>query len=203
MHKLADVIETDSAKGLYLSLMYHWKKPFETVKGTGQSPVTQHSSNGHFDRQSLYNFMMYSDSITYLPDDILVKVDRASMAVSLESRIPLLDHRIAEFAWTLPQQFKITGARGKHVLRELLNRYVPPRLIERPKMGFGLPVGEWLRGPLRDWAESLLDPALINRQGFFNVDPIRKKWNEHLQAKRQWTYELWIILMFQAWLETA
>jgi asparagine synthase (glutamine-hydrolysing) len=147
--------------------------------------------------------MMYFDQISYLPDDILTKVDRASMAVSLEAREPLLDYRLVEFAWTLPLSMKIRAGKGKHILRRVLDRYVPQALIERPKMGFGIPLEALLRGPLRDWAESLLDPATMRSQGFLDVAPIRAKWDDHLAGKGEWKHYLWAVLMLQAWLEQS
>jgi asparagine synthase (glutamine-hydrolysing) len=145
--------------------------------------------------------MMYIDTLTYLPDDILCKVDRAAMSVSLETRVPFLDHRIAEFAWRLPLNMKIRGGESKWLLRQVLYKYVPRQLIERPKAGFGIHVGQWLRGPLREWAETLLDAVRIEREGFFQPAPIRKAWTEHLSGQRNWTPRLWAVLMFQTWLE--
>ena len=145
--------------------------------------------------------MMILDTITYLPDDILVKVDRASMAVSLESRIPFLDHRVVNFAWRIPQSMKIKKGINKWILREILYKYVPKNLIEQPKMGFAIPIDSWLRGPLRDWAENLLDENRLKQDGFFHSKPIRNKWQEHLTGKKNWQHFLWNILMFQSWLE--
>jgi asparagine synthase (glutamine-hydrolysing) len=147
--------------------------------------------------------MMYCDATTYLPDDILCKVDRAAMAVSLETRVPFLDHRVAELAARIPVAMKIRDGRGKHILRQMLYREAPQRLFERPKAGFGIPVGEWLRGPLRPWAEALLDQGRLEREGLFDAAKIRRRWQAHLARKSDSTAAIWAILMFQAWQETA
>jgi asparagine synthase (glutamine-hydrolysing) len=143
--------------------------------------------------------MMYCDAVSYLPDDIMCKVDRASMAVSLETRAPFLDHRVAALAARIPAGMNVRGGGGKRVLKALLFRHAPASLFERPKAGFGLPVGEWIKGPLRPWAEELLDPAALRADGWFDVDKVARRWREHLAGRRDSTPALWAILMFQAW----
>ena len=150
---------------------------------------------------SLFEQMMLIDTLTYLSSNNLTKVDRAAMAVSLETRVPLLDHRVFEFAWRLPMNYKVRGETGKWLLRQVLYNYVPQALIDRPKMGFAVPLDAWLRGPLRDWAENLIDESRLRQEGYLNPEPIRKKWLEHLSGRRNLQYPLWDVLMFQAWLE--
>jgi asparagine synthase (glutamine-hydrolysing) len=203
LHKLAEVLAVRNPEALYTGLVSHWKEP-ESLVLRSSEPVTALS-----DRQSWENLsdftqqMMYLDTVTYLPDDILVKVDRATMGVSLEARVPLLDHRVVEFAWQIPLNLKIRNGQGKWLLRQVLYKYVPPSLIERPKMGFGIPIDAWLRDKLRDWAEDLLDERRLQQEGFFNPKPIRQKWSEHLSGDRNWQYYLWDVLMFQAWLDES
>jgi asparagine synthase (glutamine-hydrolysing) len=146
-------------------------------------------------------WMMRTDAVTYLPDDILAKVDRAAMAVGLETRVPFLDPRVVAFAWRLPLSYRLREGESKRVLRRVLYRHVPRALVERPKAGFAVPLAAWLRGPLRDWAESLLAEGRLQREGYFTPAPIRKAWAEHLSGRRDWQYHLWDVLMFQSWLD--
>lgn len=203
VHKLAQILESNQPEDVYYNLVSHWRDPSQVVLN-GRETKTGLTDNSQW--AALPDFterFMFLDTITYLPDDILVKVDRASMNVSLESRAPFLDHRLLEFAWRLPLSMKIRDGKGKWILRQVLDRYVPKQLIERPKMGFGVPLDSWLRGPLRDWAEALLDERRLKNEGYFNSDPIRKKWAEHLSGQRNWQYHLWDVLMFQAWLDES
>lgn len=198
LHKGAAVLALSSPDALYYGLVSHWHDPVSVVLEGYESAIgNAHSLKGLDDAQR----MMLLDMLTYLPDDILVKVDRAAMGVSLETRTPILDHRVVEFAWRLPQSLKLRDGQTKWVLRQVLYRHVPPSLIERPKMGFGVPIDGWLRGPLREWTEELLNESRLKREGYFNPAPIRLKWQEHMSGKRNWQSQLWIVLMFQAWLE--
>jgi asparagine synthase (glutamine-hydrolysing) len=188
---------------MYVRHHGHWPDPHAMVAGARPvtpaafQPETWPSGLAHLEQ------WLYADTITYLPDDILVKVDRASMAVGLEARVPLLDHRVVEHAWRLPLEWKIHAGKGKWLLRRVLEQYVPGELFERPKAGFGVPIDSWLRGPLRDWAETLLDARRLREDGLFDPAPIRRKWAEHLSGQEDWHYHIWDVLMFQAWLAAA
>jgi len=201
LHKGAQVMTSASLDALYLGLVSHWEYPETLVRGGTEPPTALNGNAPDLAALDGLQRMMALDLLTYLPDDILVKVDRAAMSVSLETRVPLLDHRVVEFAWRLPQSYKLRDGVTKWVLRQVLYRYVPKALIERPKMGFGIPVGDWLRGPLRDWGEALLAESRLDDEGFFEPKLVRRCWTEHLSGHRNWQYQLWNVLMFQAWLE--
>ena len=203
LYKLADMLSHDNVDDLYYGFVSRWNDPATVVIGA-KEPRTLLTDRAAWPNLKDFTMrMMYLDTVTYLPDDLLVKVDRAAMAVGLETRIPLLDHRLVEFAWELPVAMKIRrNGEGKWILRQLLKRYVPERCFVRPKMGFNVPLDAWLRGPLREWAEGLLDEKRLRREGYFQAEPIRRKWMEHLGGGINWQYHLWNVLMFQSWLES-
>jgi asparagine synthase (glutamine-hydrolysing) len=204
LHKLASILPDKGPEQIYLKLVQNWSAANEVVigstKSSAQHPIVedQWPCLGSFVESA-----MYLDSVTYLPGDILVKVDRAAMSSSLETRIPYLDHQVFEFAWELQPGLKVHEREGKWILKQLLYKYVPRALVARPKMGFGVPLDNWLRGPLRDWAEALLDKARLGREGYLRSGPIRDLWSQHLSGSRNWHHHLWDVLMFQAWLEEA
>lgn len=201
LHKGAALLGSRTLADLYRGMVSHWPDPAGVVLGVMEPSTILNGQESSLHGLSVVEQMMAQDMLSYLPDDILTKVDRAAMGVSLETRVPLLDHRVVEFAWSLPLDYKLRNGQTKWPLRQVLYRYVPRELIERPKMGFGVPIDKWLRGPLRDWAENLLDVTRLGQEGFLNPQPIRRKWEEHLSGKRNWQYHLWDVLMFQAWLE--
>jgi asparagine synthase (glutamine-hydrolysing) len=199
LHKITTLLDNPQPDAIYRRLVSQWERP-EEVAAAGREPrgPLWDPTIAH-DFPDLVPRMQLLDMITYLPDDILTKVDRATMAVGLEGRVPLLDHRVVAYSWSLPLEFKLRGGRSKWLLRQVLDRYVPRSLIDRPKMGFGVPIDAWLRGPLREWAESLLAPARLASDGFVRVEPVRQAWREHLEGSRNWQYPLWTVLMLQAW----
>jgi asparagine synthase (glutamine-hydrolysing) len=201
LHKLAEVLDADSPDDMYLRLISHWKdRPFPVVD-TREPPSVVKDRSRWADLDDFTEQMMFLDTVAYLPDDLLVKLDRASMGVGLEARVPLLDHRVVEFAWRVPLSMKLRQGAGKWLLRQVLYKYVPESLVRRPKMGFAVPLDAWLRGPLREWADSLLEERRLREEGFFHPEPIRAKWAQHLSGRRDWQYDLWDVLMFQAWLD--
>ena len=201
LHKFAALASRRSPEEMYRQLVTHWPDPTALVPGTREPAGVLDDAGLAADLPGLVPRLQYLDMATYLHDDILTKVDRASMAVALEVRVPLLDHRVVEFAWALPEAAKIRGGTRKWLLRRTLDRYVPGHLLERPKMGFGVPIGDWLRGPLRDWAEGLIGERRLAAEGLFDPRPIRRHWDEHLSGRRNHQYLLWNILMVQAWRE--
>ena len=199
LHKITTLLDNPQPDAIYRRLVSQWERP-EEVAAAGREPRgPMWDPTIARDFHDLVPRMQFLDMITYLPDDILTKVDRATMAVGLEGRVPLLDHRVVAYSWSLPLEFKLRGGRSKWLLRQVLDRYVPRSLIDRPKMGFGVPIDAWLRGPLREWAESLLAPARLASDGFVQVEPVRRAWREHLEGSRNWQYPLWTVLMLQAW----
>jgi asparagine synthase (glutamine-hydrolysing) len=199
LDKLATILAAKNEKDLYKRTVSHQLNPASLVLNSHEAQSKLDSTQ--LNTMDFLHWIMALDSMTYLSDDILTKVDRASMAVSLESRVPFLDHRVIEFAWSLPSHFKQNAGSGKQVLRRVLDRYVPRAMIDRPKQGFGLPVGDWLRNELKSWADDLLSPEKIRQQGVFDAHWVQKMWQEHCHNKRNWQFQLWDVLMFQAWLE--
>jgi asparagine synthase (glutamine-hydrolysing) len=198
--KIASVLKLGNADDLYRRLISHWT-PSQIAPTVPETRSLLWDETVRKDFPDLLDRMQFLDLVTYLPDDILTKVDRASMAVALEARVPLLDHRVVELAWRLPHRVKMRRGTTKWLLRQVLYRHVPRELIERPKMGFGVPLGDWLRGPLREWAEALLCETRLRETEFLDGKIIRRYWTEHLSGQRNWQYLLWDVLMFEAWRE--
>ena len=201
MYKFSRVLRCETLDNAYLKLISHFDNPTEIVLNSRKKETRLSNYNSELEQFDNQQKMMIFDALTYLPDDILVKVDRASMANSLEIRTPFLDHRVVEYSWKIPQSLKLKDGHGKWILRQILNNYLPKKIIERPKMGFGVPIDNWLRGELRDWAESLLNETRLKNEGYFDHNYIKKIWNEHLFEKKNWQHQLWDILMFQSWLD--
>jgi asparagine synthase (glutamine-hydrolysing) len=200
LHKMASVLEAQDSAALYERLSSH-RFECQSILRTPSRVEVIDARNTPLGLKHTAEEMMYMDAVRYLPEDILVKLDRATMSVSLEGRVPFLDHRVAEFAWKLPLHMRIRRRKGKWILRQVLYRYVPREIVDRPKSGFGVPLATWLRGPLRDWAESLLHERRLRREGYFRPEPIQKMWHEHITCRANWEYHLWDLLMFQAWLD--
>lgn len=202
--KLASVAPLDGAHAMYRRLVASWDDPGDVVIGAApprtivDDPQLWQRADG-----DMVSVMMALDTATYLPDDILVKLDRATMCVGLEGRVPFLDHRVVEHVGRLPASLKIRDGHGKWLLRQVLRRYVPESLFDRPKTGFAVPIGAWLRGPLRDWADALLEPDRLRREGYLRPEPIAAAWHEHRRGRRDWDAQLWVVLMFEAWLEAT
>jgi len=190
-YKLADLLMMPDRQAFYCSLVNIWDQPANLVLGAEETPPYPWREPQGIHFENAIEEMQFLDTLTYLADDILTKVDRASMAVSLEGRVPLLDHRVVEFAWRLPLEMKVKNGIGKRILRQVLNRYVPSPLIDRPKMGFGVPIDQWLRGPLREWAEDLLSENHLRQQGILDPVIIRQRWLAHLSGQRNWQYSIW------------
>ena len=201
MHKLARSLRARSEWELYRQVSSVSPEPSELVAAEHKGSVFSDPSNMPATAATFVEEMMYQDTVTYLPDDILVKVDRASMGASLETRAPFLDHEIIEFAWSLPLSMKVRGGTGKYILRKVLERFVPKNLTDRPKAGFVIPIGAWLRTELRDWAESTLDPGKIRELGYLDAHVVQTKWQEHVSGKHDWEPQIWNILTLQSWLE--
>jgi len=198
VYRLASTFDTDAPDELYRELFSYWQRPGDVVLGaSAREPALPMPSDFEFTEQ-----MMFCDLARYLPDDILVKVDRATMGASLEGRVPLLDHRVVEFAWTLPLEHKVAGATGKAVLRDVLARHVPRALFDRPKMGFGVPIDAWLRGPLRAWADDMLAVDAVRAHGLVDPAWVARMWSEHRAETRNWQYPLWAVLVLQSWADT-
>ena len=201
VHKLAKLLQFPDPNAIYRGLVSQWDEPQEIVSSGNEHNGVLSDQSIAQDFQDLLPRMQLLDMMGYLPDDILTKVDRATMAVGLEGRVPLLDHRVVTYSWRLPAAYKVRLTGRKWLLRQVLARYVPRALVDRPKMGFGVPIGAWLRGPLREWAEELLSPARLRGYGFVRVEPVRHAWLEHLSGKRNWDHRIWTVLMLQAWRE--
>jgi asparagine synthase (glutamine-hydrolysing) len=200
VHNIATTLRAHDVPTLYRNLVSHWD-PAAVIPGTEQPGGALWDTSITQDFPELLSYMQFLDLVTYLPDDILTKVDRASMAVALEARVPLIDHRVVEFAWRLPKQAKIRNGKSKWLLRQVLYRHVPEHLVERPKMGFGIPLADWLRGPLKDWAAHLLDERRLKEAGIVDPAVVSRYWDEHQCGTANRQHHLWGVLMLEAWRE--
>ena len=202
LHKVSRILGASRPEDIYFDLIAQTKDQNRLVPGSQSARNTLTDSSHWPALREIEHRIMYLDSTTYLPDDILTKLDRAAMGVSLEGRVPFLDHRIVEFAWKLPLSMKIRNGQGKYALRQVLSRYVPETLTERPKMGFGVPIDRWLREPLKDWSESLIQSDRLKSEGYFHPKRVQHLWKQHLSGRKNHAAVLWSILMFQSWLES-
>jgi asparagine synthase (glutamine-hydrolysing) len=201
LRQAADLLDCRTSDDVFRGIMTNWRSATDIVVGSRERATNLSTGLASVDPGEFEHGMMYLDAVSYLCDDVLVKVDRAAMSVSLETRVPLLDHRVVEFAWRLPLRLKIRDGRGKWVLRRLLDRHVPRELIDRPKAGFGVPLASWLRHELRDWGEDLLSADRLRREGYLQPEPVVSRWRDHQAGVQNWHYSLWSVLMFQAWLD--
>ncbi len=200
LYKIAELFTERTSRSLYRQLVSLWTNPEALVLRSSETPTALTSRSIPASISGFTEQMMYLDAQSYLPDDILVKVDRSAMSVSLETRSPYLDHRLFHLAWRLPFEYKVSEGLGKRVIRDVLAQYIPQSMFDRPKQGFSVPVAQWLRGPLREWAEDLLEPNQLASQGYLDVAQVRAIWSEHLSGHRNWQARLWSVLMFQSWL---
>jgi asparagine synthase (glutamine-hydrolysing) len=200
LQKMSEVLQAPDTDVLYRQMLSIWANPLEVVHSDAEAHARLWEAHHSHGLDNFLEHMQFTDIQNYLPDDILTKVDRASMAVALEARVPLIDYRVVEFAWQLPYEMKVRDGKGKWILRQILSSYVPDHLIDRPKKGFGVPLGTWLRGQLRDWAESLLSEKELGRHGLLNVDVVRRTWQDHLSGEQNRETHLWLMLMLQSWL---
>lgn len=201
VHKLSGLLSAPHEREFYRRLSSHWLQPEDLVAGSSEAATLMTDNEALKDVDSFEHYMMAASAGMYMPDDILVKVDRAAMSQSLEVRVPMLDHKVVELAWRMPLAWKIRQDKGKWPLRQLLFRHVPEALFERPKKGFSIPLAQWLRGPLKDWADSLLEPARLQREGYLNPGPVQRAWRQHLDGEQDHSSRLWCVLTFQAWLQ--
>ena len=200
LYKMADIIKINNPQDMYLSLVSFWNNTEQIVLNSSEPMSTPRDYDNWVENLDDRENMMFLDTISYLPDDILTKVDRSSMAVSLESRTPFLNHSLVELSQRIPIELKIKDGKGKWILRNILNDFIPANFIDKPKTGFGIPIAEWLRGPLKEWAEALIDSSRLKHDGYFNAELVTNMWDKHLNKSRNYGHHLWSILMFQAWL---
>jgi asparagine synthase (glutamine-hydrolysing) len=201
VYKGARLLQSKNFDQFYRDFISYWDNPESLIINSKEPKTSLNRNLENIENMTDIDRMMYLDLLSYLPGDILTKVDRASMAVSLETRLPFLDHRLIEFAWSLPNEYKYNNGQTKWILKEVLNKYIPKNLYDRPKQGFGIPINEWLKGSLKEWGEDLLSEQNIKEQGYFDVKQVREKWSQHQSGKSNWQHQLWNVLMFQSWME--